>query len=198
MRIENNHLFNEEGLPVRFVPTPNMGGPIVKPLFLVLHFTGGVSMAGVEAWFTNRKSQVSAHLCIGRDGSVVQFVPFDRQAWHAGASKFEGYVGLNKYSIGIELDNAGVLRYRSGNWYLGSHRIPADQVITAKHKLEPRITRAWQTYTPVQIGVLTAITRALLAEYPTLAVVGHEDIATSGKVDPGPAFPWEAFREAIK
>ena len=48
--------------------------------------------------------RVSAHLLIRRDGIVVQYVPFDRKAWHAGASSFAGRPECNEYSIGIELE----------------------------------------------------------------------------------------------
>lgn len=48
--------------------------------------------------------RVSAHLLIRRDGEVIQFVPFQRRAWHAGASEFEGQDGCNDFSIGIELE----------------------------------------------------------------------------------------------
>jgi AmpD protein len=50
--------------------------------------------------------RVSAHLLIERDGATTQFVPFDRRAWHAGASEFEGRPGCNDFSIGIELEGS--------------------------------------------------------------------------------------------
>tara|TARA_B100000212_G_scaffold211976_1_gene160203 strand:+ start:235 stop:759 length:525 start_codon:yes stop_codon:yes gene_type:complete len=48
--------------------------------------------------------KVSSHLLINRDGTLLQFVPFDRCAWHAGQSIFEGREDCNKFSIGIELE----------------------------------------------------------------------------------------------
>lgn len=48
--------------------------------------------------------RVSSHLLIDREGQLVQFVPFDRRAWHAGASAFEGRANCNDFSIGIELE----------------------------------------------------------------------------------------------
>ncbi len=47
---------------------------------------------------------MSAHLLIDRVGAVTQYVPFDRKAWHAGQSHFEGRENCNEYSIGIELE----------------------------------------------------------------------------------------------
>lgn len=48
--------------------------------------------------------KVSSHLLINRSGSVTQFVPFDKKAWHAGESSFNGRTNCNDFSIGIELE----------------------------------------------------------------------------------------------
>lgn len=47
--------------------------------------------------------RVSAHLYIKRNGHVVQFVPLNKRAWHAGVSCFEGRGKCNDFSIGIEM-----------------------------------------------------------------------------------------------
>ena len=49
---------------------------------------------------------VSSHLLIRRDGAVVQFVPFQQRAWHAGASMLAGRNRVNDFSIGIELEGS--------------------------------------------------------------------------------------------
>ena len=48
--------------------------------------------------------RVSAHLLIRRNGDVIQFVPFNRKAWHAGKSSFEDREDCNDFSIGVELE----------------------------------------------------------------------------------------------
>jgi len=48
--------------------------------------------------------KVSSHLLIKRDGEVIQFVPFNKRAWHAGVSSYLGQENCNDYSIGIELE----------------------------------------------------------------------------------------------
>ena len=50
--------------------------------------------------------KVSAHVLIRRDGAVVQYVPFDKRAWHAGVSSFSGRERCNDFSIGIELEGS--------------------------------------------------------------------------------------------
>ena len=48
--------------------------------------------------------KVSSHLLIRRDGEVVQYVPLNKRAWHAGTSCYENRDCCNDYSIGIELE----------------------------------------------------------------------------------------------
>jgi AmpD protein len=50
--------------------------------------------------------KVSAHLLIRRDGSITQYVPFNRRAWHAGISDYQGRDRCNDFSIGIELEGS--------------------------------------------------------------------------------------------
>ena len=50
--------------------------------------------------------KVSAHALIKRSGEIIQFVPFNKRAWHAGVSSFKGKEDCNNFSIGIELEGA--------------------------------------------------------------------------------------------
>lgn len=50
--------------------------------------------------------RVSAHCLIRRDGSIRQYVAFNRRAWHAGVSSFQGRERCNDFSIGIELEGS--------------------------------------------------------------------------------------------
>lgn len=55
--------------------------------------------------------KVSSHLLVKRDGSIVQFVPFDKRAWHAGVSHYQGRENCNDFSIGIELEGTDYSGY---------------------------------------------------------------------------------------
>ena len=55
--------------------------------------------------------RVSSHLLIRRDGELVQYVPLNKRAWHAGASNFCGRERCNDYSIGIELEGTDEMPY---------------------------------------------------------------------------------------
>lgn len=61
-------------------------------------------------------ARVSAHLLIERDGRATQFVSFDRRAWHAGASEFEGRARCNDYSIGIEVEGSDFEPYTDAQY----------------------------------------------------------------------------------
>lgn len=81
------------------LPPGQFGGPHIDELFCNrLDPQGHPYFAGICAL------RVSSHLLIRRDGAVVQYVPFNRKAWHAGKSVFEGRAECNEYSIGIELE----------------------------------------------------------------------------------------------
>ena len=54
---------------------------------------------------------VSAHVCVFRDGSATQYVGFDRRAWHAGESSFDGRSRCNDFSIGVELEGGDALPF---------------------------------------------------------------------------------------
>ncbi|HEB56247.1 MAG TPA: 1,6-anhydro-N-acetylmuramyl-L-alanine amidase AmpD [Gammaproteobacteria bacterium] len=79
---------------------------------------------GIDCFFTNTLDveahpyyaeiadmQVSAHLLLRRDGSIIQYVPFSQRAWHAGRSCFQGRERCNDYSIGIELEGTDEQAY---------------------------------------------------------------------------------------
>ena len=54
---------------------------------------------------------VSAHLLIKRNGDCVQYVPFNKRAWHAGKSNYRGRERCNDFSIGIELEGTESIPY---------------------------------------------------------------------------------------
>ena len=108
---------------VAHLPTPNVDDrpPGERVELVVIHNIslppGKYGLRNVHALFTNRLdpcahpffaevagARVSAHLLIERDGTITQFASFDRRAWHAGASEFDGRPRCNDFSVGIEVD----------------------------------------------------------------------------------------------
>jgi len=102
---------------------------------LVLHSIslprGGYGSDAIERLFTNRLVpsahpsfadlaglRVSSHFLLRRGGELLQFVPLQARAWHAGASRWRGRERCNDFSVGIELEgtddsNFGAAQYES-------------------------------------------------------------------------------------
>jgi N-acetylmuramoyl-L-alanine amidase len=197
MRVEQHRLV--EGGQVAYVESPNKSGHgRLKPLYLVLHFTAGGSTEGAVEWFLNPAAKASAHVLIGRDGKVIQMVPFDCRAWHAGVSRWGELEGLNAYSIGIELVNWGRLsKSAGGKWRTWSKaEIDAGEVTIARHRHEPA-DAGWHEYTPAQIESLIQVATALHAAYEFTDILGHDDIAPGRKTDPGPLLPLGSIRSRV-
>jgi N-acetylmuramoyl-L-alanine amidase len=167
------------------------------PDTIVIHYTAGSSAASSANYLCRDEIKASAHIVIGRNGEIYQLVPFDTIAWHAGTSAYGGRTMLNKYSVGIELANAGVL-IKTGNEYQAwfGTKYPASDVVYATHRNETK-PRYWQAYTDKQIEVCRDVCEALINKFAIKDIVGHEEIAPGRKQDPGPAFPLDSFRETL-
>ncbi|BEU04705.1 N-acetyl-anhydromuranmyl-L-alanine amidase [Agarivorans sp. OAG1] len=105
--------------------------------------------------------EVSAHLMINRSGEVTQYVDFDKRAWHAGVSSFEGREGCNDYSIGIELEGTDHSEYTKQQYQslikvsqlllrqypkLTKQRIVAHSDIAPGRKTDPGEYFDWSAY----------------------------------------------------
>jgi N-acetylmuramoyl-L-alanine amidase len=194
---------NDDGPALHHEDSPNAGAN-QRPELLVIHYTAGRSAESSVRWLCDPAAKASAHLVIGRDGTVSQLVPFNRIAWHAGNSFWNGRYGVNGFSIGIELDNAGRLS-RSGTRYLTWFKEPIGEadVFSGTHRFESS-PGFWHDFTATQVSRCEQIARLLFDHYALADVVGHDEIAPDwlrgpdqGKRDPGPAFPLGSIRARL-
>ncbi len=110
---------------VRRVASPNHDArpPLTRIDLLVIH---NISLPpnqyggdAISRFFTNtldhsahpyyeqlRGVRVSSHFLVRRDGQILQFVPCNKRAWHAGVSVWRGRSRCNDFSIGIELEGS--------------------------------------------------------------------------------------------
>lgn len=197
MKISNHKLLAEAGdaaIPV--LHSPNQGGTIT-PKYLVIHYTAGRSAQSSIDWFMNPQAQASAHLVIGMDGKITQLVPFNKKAFHAGKSKWAGLNGLNSHSIGIELDNPGLMTRTGNKWFAWfGKEYPAGVITEAVHKHQDT-SAGWHIFPEKQIEACIKVSMLLVHHYHLADIVGHEDISPFRKVDPGPAFPMESFKSKV-
>ena len=159
-----------------------------QPKFIIIHFTTGTDIRQTINTFRDPDAGVSTHLIIGRDGRVIQCVPFDHAAQHCGFSYWEDNGNLNKCTIGIEIDNAGFLsKSWDGKWVRKHTVIPTEKVTPARHVKDFSI-RHWEGFTLQQLEATFAIVAALKAAYPIQDILGHDDINIKFRRDPGPLF----------
>ena len=126
-RIENNKLI---GPKVKYLESPNHSGNFESPpQFIILHYTALTTVDEVVDIFTDVTKEVSAHFVVGRGGEILQFVPLNIIGWHAGVSHWREFKGLNYYSTGIEIDNAGKLTKEGDTYYSWQGiKIPEEEV----------------------------------------------------------------------
>jgi len=83
------------------LPPGEYGGPWIDDLFM-----GRLDPKEHPYFESIAGMRVSSHYLIRRDGSLVQYVPCEKRAWHAGASSWKGRERCNDFSIGIELEGS--------------------------------------------------------------------------------------------
>ena len=166
---------------------------------VMMHITTGTRIQSSINHFQSLTAGVSAHLVIGRDGRVVQMVPFDHAAFHAGGGSWEGRGEINRRSIGIEVDNAGqVTQKLDGTFARRTTIIPKDEVKFIQH-WKARSEKPWQDFTPIQLRVTEAIVVALKEHYKDSfqELLEHERVSLRNRSDPGPLFPMEKIRKRV-
>ena len=130
--------------------------------FIIIHYTGMQNELSALKRLCDIKAKVSAHYFIKKNGSVLNLVPPVYEAWHAGKSSWKDLKSLNKYSIGIEIQNSG-----HDNKY---EKFSQKQIISTKKLLRYLINK-------YKISLKN--------------VLGHSDVAPDRKKDPGEKFPWK-------
>ena len=132
-----------------------------KIKFIILHYTGMKKESTAIKKLSSLNSKVSCHYFIKDNGRILTIVPNLYESWHAGISKWKKIKSLNKYSIGIEINNPGHEH--------GYKSFSSKQIKSLKKLLKYLIKKFNISYKNV---------------------LGHSDIAHDRKKDPGEKFPW--------
>jgi N-acetylmuramoyl-L-alanine amidase len=151
-------------------PSPNhderKNGRVVD--MILLHYTGMVSGEAALTRLCAAESKVSAHYVVFEDGRIVQCVPEERRAWHAGVASWAGETDINSCSIGIEIVNPG--------HELGYRDFPLRQTAATISLCKSILTRR---------GPISAD-----------RILAHSDVAPARKQDPGEKFPWDLLSDS--
>lgn len=87
-----------------FIKSPNHNPRGTSIDLILVHHTAGPSLASaVNQFLTN--GTTSSHYLVDKDGQIVKMVADSMAAWHAGVTHWDGKIGLNANSIGIEIVN---------------------------------------------------------------------------------------------
>ena len=141
--------------------------PKKKIKFIIIHYTGMSNELSALNRLCDIKSKVSAHYFIKKNGSVLNLVPPLYEAWHAGKSSWKGLKSLNKYSLGIEIQNSG---------HDNKYENFSQKQITSTKKLLKYLIKIYKINSK--------------------NVLGHSDIAPDRKKDPGEKFPWKELAKS--
>jgi len=147
-------------------PSPNHGARGKPVSALILHYTGMPTAESALELLCSPIREVSAHYFVEEDGRVLQLVPEERRAWHAGVSWWAGEADMNSASIGIEIVHPG--------------------------HIEPRPFTDAQIEAVTVLSRDICERRRIAPE----RVLAHSDIAPRRKIDPGEFFPWEKLAAA--
>ena len=134
--------------------------------FIIFHYTGMKNENTAVNKLTNQKSKVSSHYFIKNNGEILNLVPDLYISWHAGVSSWKKFKFLNKYSIGIEINNPG--HHHKYNEF-------SKKQINSVLKLSTYLIKKYKIKSNF--------------------ILGHSDIAPSRKKDPGEKFPWKYLSE---
>ncbi|MBL0719170.1 1,6-anhydro-N-acetylmuramyl-L-alanine amidase AmpD [Piscinibacter sp. Jin2] len=93
------------------LPAGVYGGDAIERLF-----AGTLDPAAHPSFEPLRGLEVSAHVLLRRDGSLLQFVPLHERAWHAGRSVWRGRPNVNDVSVGIELEGLEGLAFEPAQY----------------------------------------------------------------------------------
>ncbi|MBQ4832759.1 1,6-anhydro-N-acetylmuramyl-L-alanine amidase AmpD [Pseudoalteromonas sp. MMG010] len=88
------------------LPAAQFGTQYIDDLFM-----GCIDSQAHPSFADLKGVEVSAHCVIKRTGELIQYVPFNKRAWHAGVSQYKGRNGCNDFSIGIELEGCDDVPY---------------------------------------------------------------------------------------
>ena len=138
------------------------------PDMILLHYTGMQTGDAALQRLTAAASKVSSHYVVFEDGRIIECVPEEKRAWHAGESSWAGETDINSRSIGIEVVNGG--------HEFGYTDFPLRQVAAVISLCKSIITRR---------GPISAD-----------RILAHSDVAPARKQDPGEKFPWGLLSES--
>ena len=186
----------------KYVVDPDGGKTLLKtkgsiPVGVVLHHTATYNLNSTIQYL--QENAVDIHFLIGKAGEIVQMVPCNRNASHAGVSKWGQYTNLNDYFVGIEVVNIGPLEKRENGKYYDCYGHIYTGPIRERNALGYKY---WVPFTDKQEESLKKLVKWLVGTYKIdpKNIVGHYECAPKRKIDPigGLSMTMDEFRSFLK
>ncbi|MDP2803231.1 MAG: N-acetylmuramoyl-L-alanine amidase [Phreatobacter sp.] len=196
-KVDGATLVCADGRPVPQVPVPGALPELRSAEAVIFHYTASGSTTGVLNFLAGgtAPNNVSYHILVARSGAVVQLVPLDREARHAGQSYWQtrGLTQLNAYSIGVSFTNQGRLTQRDDGTYVNAYgaQVGPKDVVPVQQAGQ---TSYWDRYTDDQMRTAEGLVHAFRARKPNIELLGHSEVSPRS-LDPGPAFPIDRLRQ---
>ena len=148
--------------PIYSINFNKIARPRNEIIYLVYHYTGMKSQKKAIERLISKKSKVSCHYFVKKNGTIINMVPDKFIAWHAGISCWKKDKNLNNKSIGIEIHNSGHFnKCEKFSKKQVKSLLSLTKILKKKYNILPK------------------------------NFLGHSDIAPNRKKDPGEKFPWE-------
>jgi len=167
---------------VKFVASPNKSTRNGEVKYLVLHHTGPGTFKGIVDWLCNPQAKASAHYVVSTSGQITQLVNTGKEAWHAGVASLNGEKINNHYSIGIEIQNNGILQKIDGSYYyeegrnLKKYTGSVEPVFSKIIYPSGKVLEGYSVpYPDKQVEKLIGLCKGIIKKYPQIKA---EDILT--------------------
>lgn len=151
IQISDLNLIQERLSPGQFIAEEHP-----KKQVYLHHTAGGGDARSVSKFWNSNESKIATAFVVGERGEIVQCFSSKHWAWHLGvgsevfkANKLP-FIDLNKYSIGIELTNWGMLKQVNGKFYnYVNGVVPESKVVKLNQSFKNNTF--WYRYTDEQI-----------------------------------------------
>ncbi len=145
------------------LPAGQFGLPYITDLFL-----GRLNCEIDPSFEPLQGLRVSAHCLIRRNGEIIQYVPFNKRAWHAGVSSWQGREQCNDFSVGIELEGTDEIPYTDNQYNrlgelinalreaypsISPHAVTGHEHIAPGRKTDPGPAFDWQRLSQLSTAI---------------------------------------------
>lgn len=198
-QIKQSPLKDSFATAASWVGTTNFG--MRRPNFVIIHHTAQNSCEQTLQTFTLKRTEVSAHYVICKDGTIHHMLNDYLRAWHGGNGKWGNLTDVNSSSIGIELDNNGfeifpeqqvsslltLLSLLKKNFFIPSANFIGHADIAPSRKRDPNVNFPWKLLADNGFGLWYGDTTGIsvpqqFSNLQALRIIGYNVIDSNAAI----------------